>query len=225
VDREVQADRIGGVAVHFAHIGGMARRADWADLSRSERDRAWRFAYRENRDRYVIARSRLRRVLAGYLHLAPAKVDIGTAASGKPRLGDRHSEGLQFNLSHSGARCLIGVSSKAAVGVDLEFLGRATPSRGLERYLCQNERLFLSEVRPVDWKRRFYEVWTAKEAYAKASEADLARVLATVPVLEAGAVTPAFKSVVGGAWLLRHIPAPDGYVAALVRGMREEKSR
>ena len=69
-------------------------------LSEGERARAARFGQPKLRDRYVVGRASLRRVLGDALGLPPAAVPIMRGPRGRPRL-DMDTT-LDFNVSHTG---------------------------------------------------------------------------------------------------------------------------
>ena len=93
------------------------------------------------RDRLVVARSVLRHVLAGYLEVEPGDVAFVYSPRGKPGMP---LSSLAFNVSHSGGLAAVAVTSRPAVGVDIEVVEAA--ARG----------------------EAFLRDWTAKEAYGKA---------------------------------------------------------
>lgn len=78
--------------------------------------------------------------------------------------GKPYVNGLYFNLSHSGGRVALAVSS-APVGCDIELIRRA-PAR-VERKFTQSERESLSRFSGAERDRAFFVLWTAKESYLK----------------------------------------------------------
>jgi 4'-phosphopantetheinyl transferase len=138
-----------------------------ATLAADELERATRFHFARDRDRFVVGRGLLRALLADYTGAAPAELQFDYSAYGKPRL--RNTDGVSFNVSHSGNRAVFAVTQEVAVGVDIEVLD-SKPSDELvaRRFFSQAEvRDFLAlplEARP----RAFLTCWTRKEAYIKA---------------------------------------------------------
>lgn len=134
------------------------------ELTPEERERAARFRFDEDRDRWVRSRAVARRILARRVGIAPAEVPWTEGPRGKPRLGGS----LDFNLSHSGPLFALALSSVGPVGVDLEVV---EPLPRMERVAA---RVFSEE----EWApaegfdregrvRFFYRLWTAKEAVLK----------------------------------------------------------
>lgn len=78
---------------------------------------------------------------------------------------------LSWSVSHCDGRIAAAVSAEAPVGLDVEALG-ALQAGDFERYLNPAERAWAGAS-----PRRFYSVWTRKEAVAKAAgDAGLAAV-------------------------------------------------
>src|SRR5262245_14423667 len=76
----------------------------WSLLAPFERERADRFRSAIHRRRFVVARARLRQLLAERLRIEPTSIGIVTTDTGKPKLAPAHAaSGLEFNLSHSGS--------------------------------------------------------------------------------------------------------------------------
>src|SRR5438132_13355595 len=69
-------------------------------LSRDECDRADRFRFRRDHDRYVVGRATLRLLLGRYVGSAPQSIRFRYSEHRKPSLLEPAS-GVSFNLSHS----------------------------------------------------------------------------------------------------------------------------
>ena len=91
-------------------------------LSADELQRANRFRFARDRDRYVIGRAWLRRVLAAYLRQAPADLVITYGPQGKPQLAVPAAAAITFNASGSLGRALLAVSTVRQIGVDIELV-------------------------------------------------------------------------------------------------------
>jgi 4'-phosphopantetheinyl transferase len=126
-------------------------------LSADELARVGQFRFEGDRVRSIVARGGLRRVLSAYCGVPPDRLELQPGPYGKPTLIP-FSEGLQFSVSHSGDYVLIGITSGAACGVDIE---RARPS--VEQFAIA-ERFFSS--REVQWlsghENGFFRLWAAK---------------------------------------------------------------
>jgi 4'-phosphopantetheinyl transferase len=146
------------------------RAALWQLLSRDERQRAERFRYVEHRQRYIVARASLRRLLAERLGIAPSAVELVETSYGKPKLGPVHgSAGLEFNLSHSEVLAVYVFTKGRAVGVDVELIRQVPDADDLaECFFSPREAAALRSL-PLDRRSlAFLACWTRKEAFIKA---------------------------------------------------------
>ncbi|MDQ6630282.1 MAG: 4'-phosphopantetheinyl transferase, partial [Verrucomicrobiota bacterium] len=87
-------------------------------LSSDEKERAARFHFVKDKNRFVVARGFLRKILGSYLKIEPREIIFDYGAHGKPVL--RGKKSLQFNLSHSGDLMLCAISRERDLGIDLE---------------------------------------------------------------------------------------------------------
>lgn len=113
-------------------------------------------------------RDRLRSLLGSRL-LATGLARLGFAATAPNTLrtppGTRPTLDLpvQFSVSHCAGRVVCAISTEGAVGVDVEALGGLTADE-FPLYLNPAERAWAGRN-----ARRFYGIWTRKEAVAKAA--------------------------------------------------------
>ena len=135
-------------------------------LSEDERERAARFYFSRDRDRYIAGRGRLRELLGLYIGLPPDRVRFRYGPFGKPELA--HAVSIFFNVSHSGHRALLGFS-RSPLGVDLELLRpELVDLEVAEHFFAPAEVEALSRVPPSLQVRSFLACWTRKEAFVKA---------------------------------------------------------
>ena len=139
-------------------------------LDDREKARYRRFARTEDKQRFLLNRSFVRQVLAGYRDTSPVSLQICTSTFGKPLLVQGEQEELiHFNLSHTRGWAALAVCRQAEVGVDIELLDRNPDMEGLaRRYFSVQEVTDLMELEAADRCRRFFALWTAKEAFLKA---------------------------------------------------------
>jgi len=136
-------------------------------LSADEMARANRFHFAVDRTRFILARSALRTLLGGLTDTPPERIAFSTGPYGKPSLVGRPD--LHFNVSHSGALALIGVSPERPIGVDIEALRENIDELALARtFFCEEEHSFLSSCEGAAQLVAFYKIWTCKEAVLKA---------------------------------------------------------
>jgi 4'-phosphopantetheinyl transferase len=118
-------------------------------LSAEERQRAARFHFDRDRERFTAARGSLRRLLGSYCGRPPRELVFTYGQRGKPALADKDGEDLRFNLAHASGRALIAVTRGREVGVDLEDLQRAGDWQRLARRFFAPCPWTLHSLRPV----------------------------------------------------------------------------
>ncbi|WP_322480572.1 4'-phosphopantetheinyl transferase family protein [Thermogemmatispora sp.] len=157
-------------------------------LEAGELQRAARFRYESERQRFIVARAILRLILSRYLGLSPLQLRLSTNPWGKPELPSflaGTSPRVTFNLSHSETLALYAFTLEQAIGVDLEYL-RPLPERELEqlaaRYFSPGEYRTLCSLPPEERLTSFFRCWTRKEAYVKARGQGLSLPLDTFEV-------------------------------------------
>ncbi|HYC70108.1 MAG TPA: 4'-phosphopantetheinyl transferase superfamily protein [Opitutaceae bacterium] len=138
-------------------------------LSPDELVRARGLYHEEDRRRFAAARLTLRRVLAAYLGGDPAGITFRYGQYNKPSLALSLGEGgLQFNLSHSHALCLLAVTRGRPVGVDVEEVRDLPDLYLIEDRLFAPDELGAQQARPAEERRlEFFRRWTQREAIGK----------------------------------------------------------
>lgn len=117
-----------------------------------------------------MARGMLRAILGRYLEIKPQCVRFHYKPGGKPALcDDQGRQRPHFNLSHSADVCLVAITPRQELGVDVEFL-RPLPhvEKLAERYFSPAEYAVFSRVPANQKPVAFWNCWTRKEAYIKA---------------------------------------------------------
>jgi 4'-phosphopantetheinyl transferase len=140
-----------------------------AVLDGAERLRADRFLRPADRARFVASHAALRLILADALGVLPAAVEIAVGPNGKPELAGAAEGVLQFNLSHSGERALIGLARDTPIGVDVEAVRPMSDALRIARgHFAADEVSALAKAPRSMVERRFFGLWTRKEAVVKA---------------------------------------------------------
>lgn len=185
-----------------------------AVLSDDELARAERFHFPEHRRRFITARAALRTILGELTERTPSELEFAYAERGKPSLAG----GPEFNLSHSADAALVAVST-APIGVDLEAIREDVRCLEIaERFFTPSETAGLRALEGTMQRRRFFDLWTAKEARMKATGEGLSL---SPQRLEVAFENGRVKSVAvagdppDGAWHLHPIDAGAGFAAAL----------
>jgi 4'-phosphopantetheinyl transferase len=139
-------------------------------LSDTERQRAARFVFDRDRYRFIVARARLRQLLAARLDVRPESVELIYGARGKPALARRFSRsGLRFNVSHSNDVAVYAFAFGREVGIDVEAVRAINDTDSIAaRLFSQFEIKAYFALDPKDKPAAFFNCWTRKEAFIKA---------------------------------------------------------
>lgn len=138
-------------------------------LSSHERERSLRYGDAARRQRFVVGRATLRRVLSKYLALPPHKVPLISGRHGKPFVTPQPSRlHICFNVSHTCADTVIAVSLGSPIGVDVERIRPLVfDPRMLDLFVTPSERRALDSLSQERRLKGILKCWTSKEAYAK----------------------------------------------------------
>jgi 4'-phosphopantetheinyl transferase len=191
-------------------------------LSSDELDRADRFHFDKDRNRFIIGRGILRNLLSHYLDIEPKQLQFCYGSQGKPALQTRDRDRpLHFNVSHSQGLALYAVTRDRQVGIDIEYV-RSVPE--LERIVAQffsaRERATFLALPPHQQQAAFFHGWTCKEAVLKAIGKGLALPLnqfdvSLLPDLPAALLSINGDRAAAQQWFLQSfVPAPS-YVGAV----------
>jgi 4'-phosphopantetheinyl transferase len=200
------------VSVWRASLSGdAARTAAWWDmLSPGERTRAERLRLPEHRAHFIAAHGQLREVLGSCLATPPEQIEFRSAPGGKPVLDGACAGRLKFSMSHSGGVALYAVAKDRRVGVDIERIRPGMCFMEIAwRFYSPREYAELESLPDEQRGRAFFQLWTRKEACAKASGRGL-----SVPFEELADGPPP-------GWSLRDLDVGADYAAAVVAEGRD----
>lgn len=183
--------------------------ADAGVASEEERARADRMPKPELARALLARRSALRFVLARYLGLGAASVDLVTAPGGKPVLLPSPAATLGFSVGHSGDLYGIAVATSASVGFDVERLRSVPRAEAIAgRWFGDEEARGLEGLVGEELERRFMRLWTGKEALAKRHGAGLR-------LMMRGDTTELDTAAAASAGRLRWLTPAAGYEVAV----------
>jgi 4'-phosphopantetheinyl transferase len=192
-------------------------------LAPDERLRAERYMRPIDRDRFIIARGVLRRILSVYLDIAPKELQFIYNEYGKPSLSiNQNCSNLNFNLSHSDELALYAIACGRNVGIDIEYVREDFASLEIaEQFFSKDEVKSLKEM-PADRRTEaFFHCWSRKESYIKAIGMGVSYPLHGFTVSLAPNIEPALLRVDAdesetARWQMYEIKAGEGYAASLI---------
>jgi len=191
-------------------------------LTPDEIARANKYLRSTSRDKFIISRGSLRYILSGYLKCPPAAVSFKLTGNNKPEIERQPATELHFNLSDSVDRVLIAVAT-TPVGIDVELIN---PKFSYHAIL--NNNFSLHEAAYIDLNdslKRFFLLWTRKEAILKATGIGLTDQLKLIPSLDGQyAVEGALLSTVNN-WQLSSFEVSGDYIATIATNVLKNDLR
>jgi 4'-phosphopantetheinyl transferase len=199
-------------------IGAAAQSLLQGYLSAEEKERAARFHFDRDRNRFVIARCTLRNILACYLQQRPSELQIQYGEQGKPALvPDSAGRSLSFNLSHSEDLAVLALAWDRNIGIDVERIRDDVEYEDIARSrFSKGEVNSLMALAPRDRTEGFFLAWTRKEAYVKARGGGLQVPLDSFDVNLKPGEPARFLRGVDPRWQIVDCSVEHGYPAALV---------
>jgi 4'-phosphopantetheinyl transferase len=200
--------------------GSLVRLA--AILSQDESERAARFRFDTHRNRFIAVRGILRSLLRSYLLSPPDELRFEYGLNGKPTLAGRFADsGLSFNLAHSEDLALIAVTRIGPIGVDVEQIRPVTDADELvARFFSPRESALFQMLPDPERNAAFFNLWTRKEAWLKATGEGIAHSLNRVEVTflpgePARILGLPEKPELNNHWALRELTPATGFVGAV----------
>ncbi len=153
-------------------------------LSPDERDRAMRFHFERDRNRFIVGRGMLRAILSSYLTIDPGKLHFVYSSRGKPFLTGLPGRcTIHFNLAHSNDLILIALTQFCAVGVDVEWVHSVRDTEKIASHFFSSREVVELMALPKEQRTlAFFNLWTRKEACLKATGAGLSNVIKQIEV-------------------------------------------
>ena len=195
-------------------------------LSYDEWQRAGRFRFERDRQRFLTGRGTLREILGVFLNVEPASFVFSNSEFGKPQIAApvaAHS--LHFNLAHSDSIALFAIA-KHELGVDLECIRAMDETDQIaSRFFSRREKRCLLSLPAEQRLEAFFNCWTRKEAYLKAIGSGLDDDLDQIEVSLAPGEAAKLLGVPSGPrqWLLHSLVPATEFVGALA--IQQEDSR
>lgn len=121
-----------------------------------------RLHHEGDKKRSVAGEMLAKKSIAETLNIAPEEIIIKATSQGKPYIENRP---IYFNISHCEDYVVCAVNEKE-IGIDIEKIRDVNLSIA-ERFFTHSESEYLNSGDTADKNKRFFEIWTAKEAYLK----------------------------------------------------------
>ena len=138
-------------------------------LSKKEKEKLAHYKNSKAQHTALITRAICRMVLSQYTNTAPSKLNFIKNQHGKPELTDNKNK-IRFNLSHNNDLIIIAICTKDDIGCDIENPLRKVNIEPLtRRYFSEQEHLEICTLTSKVQQQRFFEMWTLKEAFVKAT--------------------------------------------------------
>ena len=181
-------------------------------ISIQEEQRVYSFKFYEDRMRCMTGKILTKLLLAHYLEVDCLDIQICYEKNGKPyHMPIKDKRLIQFNVSHSGEFVFMGFAYEKRIGVDIEKINLSF------QYQCISDKFFSKkEIEDINKSKnieKFYNLWTAKEAYVKAIGKGLFKEFKSFSVSED--IIKENNKIEEG-WFLKNIKLNEEYVACVV---------
>lgn len=131
-----------------------------------ETERAQRFRFKQDRERFILGHGVLRELLGTYFKRDGSLIRFTRGPFGKPYLERKK---LRFNFSDTKDAILLGFTTGQEIGVDIETMVREVDHAAVSEHYFSSTEIASIQAGGTAAKRRFLEYWTRKEAVLKAS--------------------------------------------------------
>ncbi len=187
-------------------------------LSAEEAARAERFVFPRDKNLFIAGRGMLRVILGRYLGTPPRSLSLQKGHHKKPFVStDSGKPPLQFNMSHSHGLALYAFARPGQVGVDLEKLQPEFATEEVaEQFFSPKEQEEFLALPPESRVQGFFNCWTRKEAYVKATGEGLYVPLDSFDVSLTPGRPPTLRAADSDRWTLFSFCPAQGYIAAAV---------
>jgi 4'-phosphopantetheinyl transferase len=189
-------------------------------LSDDEKARANKYLFAKDRGHFIACRATLRKILGGYLEIAPEEVSLSARKYGKPYLAT-NDNAPRFNVSHSNGIGVIAVSMGREVGVDIEFVSNDPEILSIAPSVLPAAEVERIRSLPPDLQAAtFFAAWARKEAVLKAmgdglsSSEELQRAVTSISHGERSFSW--FENDIAKRWSLTTFQVEAGFKAAVV---------
>jgi len=140
-------------------------------LSKDELERASKFHFDADRDRFICGWGLLRLFISFYANISPKVISYNYNNYGKPELSrEQNKSNLHFNMSHSQNMLCVGFLRNEQIGVDIEVIKPIKDYLDVaNKFFSDSEIVQLNSFPEEKALEAFYTCWTGKEAFIKLS--------------------------------------------------------
>lgn len=199
-------------------------------LSIDEQVKAECFRFERDRKRFIARHGILRMILGCYLGVQASELQFYNGKNGKPSLSDAFGNRIiHFNMSHSGGLALYGFTRDRQIGVDVECVRDIPEMLGIAKQIFSTgENQVFGSLGEKEKKKAFFDWWTRKEAFVKATGDGLSQALDKIDVTlmedeVAGVIRIERGSKTAPHWFIQDLHPASGVVGAFAiedRGWR-----
>ncbi|MFZ0936105.1 MAG: 4'-phosphopantetheinyl transferase superfamily protein [Bryobacteraceae bacterium] len=188
-------------------------------LSADEVERAGRFKLDQLRHAYILGRGMTRLILARRIDVDPRAIRFQYSTYGKPSL--EGSQAWHFNASDTSSLLVCALTEAAPIGVDIEQVRPMPDAANMaKQFFSAAEAQRVLSAPPESVATLFFEIWTRKEAFLKATGTGLSRDLHGFTVSSGAGEIPRLELIEEPAddpalWSLRAFVPAESYVGAL----------
>lgn len=151
-------------------------------LDPEERQRQSRFRFERDRHSFLIGHALVRAALSAYTDVHPADWRFERNQFGRPEPVIRGARPLRFNLSGTTGLVACVITRRTDAGIDVEDTTRIDDLMPIARHaFAPGEVAELDALPGHAQRRRFFELWTMKEAWLKAMGTGLSAGLNRLP--------------------------------------------
>jgi len=173
---------------------------------------ATRFYHTTDKNRSIVTRGAVRKILGEYLNQPPHSIAFGTEKNKKPLILNDRKAGLHFNISHSGDWILLAVADHE-VGVDIELINYLFHYQEvMADYFSGDEIGYIKQNTPVE---RFFKLWTRKEALIKATGKGLVDNIESLPGLDGTHTISSDIISSKNDWIINSFKLEQQYIASI----------
>ena len=138
-------------------------------LSEEEFAKLKHYRHQATRHTALLTRAISRLVLSHYTQTPAVSLTFTKQPNGKPELAN-NAHNIRFNLSHNDQLIVLAVCVNDEIGCDIESPNRKVNIPAItRRFFAPQEQQLLSQLPEQLQQQQFFEIWTLKEAFVKAT--------------------------------------------------------